>query len=77
MNIIFTLLTLFLIIAIAVGFYMEWNPTVIAILLGIAFICAVGKLYAICKTLILSIIERCKVKMFKAYRKKFVDYLSY
>ena len=33
-NIIFALFTAFIVIAIAVGFYMQWNPIVIAILLG-------------------------------------------
>ena len=51
-NILFTLLTLFLIIAITVGLYLKWNPTVIVVLLGIAFICSVCKLFDNCKELI-------------------------
>ena len=31
-NIIFALFTAFMLIAIAAGFYMQWNPTAIAIL---------------------------------------------
>lgn len=68
-NILFTLLTLFLIIAITVGLYLKWNPTVIVVLLGIAFICSVCKLFDNCKELIFSIIPNCKTKIFKFYQK--------
>ena len=68
-NILFTLLTLFLIIAITVGFYLKWNPTVIVVLLGIAFICSVCKLFNNCKELIFSIISNYKTKIFKFYQK--------
>lgn len=68
-NILFTLLTLFLIIAITVGLYLKWNPTVIFVLLGIAFICSVCKLFDNCKELIFSIIPNCKTKIFKFYQK--------
>ena len=68
-NILFTFLTLFLIIAITVGFYLKWNPTVIVVLLGIAFICSVCKLFNNCKELIFSIISNYKTKIFKFYQK--------
>lgn len=68
-NILFTLLTLFLIIAITVGLYLKWNPTVIVVLLGFAFICSVCKLFDNCKELIFSIIPNCKTKIFKFYQK--------
>ena len=68
-NILFTLLTLFLIIAITVGLYLKWNPTVIVVLLGIAFICSVCKLFNNCKELIFSIISNYKTKIFKFYQK--------
>ena len=68
-NILFTLLSLFLIIAITVGFYLKWNPTVIVVLLGIAFICSVCKLFNNCKELIFSIISNYKTKIFKFYQK--------
>ena len=75
-NILFTLLTLFLIIAITVGLYLKWNPTVIVVLLGIAFICSVCKLFDNCKELIFSIIPNCKTKIFKFYQNVSVDWLS-
>lgn len=31
----FALFTAFVVIAIAIGFYMQWNPIVVAILLGV------------------------------------------
>lgn len=62
-NILFTLLSLFLIIAITVGFYLKWNPTVIVVLLGIAFICSVCKLFNNCKELIFSIISNYKTNL--------------
>ena len=68
-NILFTLLTLFLIIAITVGLYLKWNPTVIVVLLEFAFICSVCKLFDNCKELIFSIIPNCKTKIFKFYQK--------
>lgn len=68
-NILFTLLTLFLIIVITVGLYLKWNPTVIVVLLGIAFICSACKLFDNCKELIFSIIPNCKTKIFKSYQK--------
>lgn len=68
-NILFTLLTLFLIIAITVGFYLKWNPTVIVVLLGIAFICSACKLFNNCKELIFSIISNYKTKILKFYQK--------
>lgn len=75
-NILFTLLTLFLIIAITVGLYLKWNPTVIVVLLGITFICSVCKLFDNCKELIFSIIPNCKTKIFKIYQNVSVDWLS-
>ena len=68
-NMFFTSLTLFLIIAITVGLYLKWNPTVIVVLLGMAFICSVCKLFDNCKELIFSIIQNCKTKIFKFYQK--------
>lgn len=68
-NMFFTSLTLFLIIAITVGLYFKWNPTAIVVLLGMAFICSVCKLFDNCKELIFSIIQNCKTKIFKFYQK--------
>ena len=68
-NIIFTLLTAFMVIAIAVGFYMQWNPIVIAILLGMLFVGTICYLIGICRHLIMSIVVSCKEKIHKAYRK--------
>lgn len=68
-NIIFTLLTAFMLIAISVGFYMQWNPTVIAILLGMLFVGTICYLIGICRHLIMSSVVSCKEKIHKAYRK--------
>ena len=53
-NIIFALFTAFMLIAISVGFYMQWNPTVIAILLGMLFMGTICYLIGICRHLIIS-----------------------
>ena len=68
-NIIFALFTAFIVIAIAVGFYMQWNPTVIAILLGMLFVGTICYLIGICRHLIMSSVISCKEKIHKAYRK--------
>lgn len=68
-NIIFTLLTAFMLIAISVGFYMQWNPIVIAILLGMLFVGTICYLIGICRHLIMSSINSWKEKIHKAYRK--------
>lgn len=68
-NIIFALFTAFLLIAISVGFYMQWNPTVIAILLGMLFMGTICYLIGICRHLIISSIISYKEKIHKAYRK--------
>ena len=68
-NIIFSLLTAFMLMAIAVGFYMQWNPTVIAILLGMLFMGTICYLIGICRHLIISSIISYKEKIHKAYRK--------
>ena len=68
-NIIFTLLTAFMLITIAVEFYIKWNPIVIAILLGMLFMGTICYLIDICRHLIMSRIITCKEKIDKAYRK--------
>ena len=68
-NIIFALCTAFMLIAIAVGFYMQWNPIVIAILLGMLFVGTICYLIGICRHLIMSRVISCKEKIHKAYRK--------
>ena len=66
-NIIFTLFTAFMLIAISVGFYMQWNPTVIAILLGMLFVGTICYLIGICRHLIMSSVISCK-KMQTEYK---------
>ena len=68
-NIIFALFTAFMLIAISVGFYMQWNPTVVAILLGMLFMGTICYLIGICRHLIISSIISYKEKIHKAYRK--------
>ena len=68
-NIIFALFTAFIVIAIAVGFYMQWNPIVIAILLGMLFVGTICYLIGICRHLIMPIVNSWKEKIHKAYRK--------
>lgn len=68
-NIIFALFTAFVVIAIAIGFYMQWNPTVIVILLGMSFMGTICYLIGICRHLIMSRVIFCKEKIDKAYRK--------
>lgn len=68
-NIIFALFSAFMVIAIAVGFYMQWNPTVIVILLGMLFMGTICYLIGICSHLIISSIISYKEKIHKAYRK--------
>ena len=51
-NIIFALFSAFMVIAIAVGFYMQWNPTVIVILLGVFFVGTISYLIGICRPLL-------------------------
>lgn len=68
-NIIFALFTAFMLIAIAVVFYMQWNPTVVAILLGVFFVGTICYLIGICRHLIMSSVNSCKEKSHKAYRK--------
>lgn len=68
-NIIFALFTAFMLIAISVGFYMQWNPTVVAILLGVLFVGTICYLIGICRQLIMPSVISCKDKIHKAYRK--------
>lgn len=68
-NIIFAQFTAFIVIAIAVGFYMQLNPIVIAILLGMLFVGTICYLIGICRHLIMSSVISCKEKIHKAYRK--------
>lgn len=68
-NIIFALFTAFMLIDISVGFYMQWNPTVIVILLGMLFMGIICYLIGICRHLIISSIISYKEKIHKAYRK--------
>lgn len=58
-----------MVIAIAGGFYMHWNLTAIAILLGILFVGTICYLIGICRHLIISSIISYKEKIHKAYRK--------
>lgn len=58
-----------MVIAIAVGFYMQWNPTVIVVLLGMSFMGTICYLIGICRHLIMSRVIFCKEKIDKAYRK--------
>ena len=58
-----------MVIAIAVGFYMQWNPTVIVILLGMLFVGTICYLIGICRYLIMPIVNSWKEKIHKAYRK--------
>lgn len=67
-NIIFTLLTAFMLIALAVGFYMKWGSIAIAILLGLSFVGIICNLISYCKKLILSFGRYCKAKIHKSYR---------
>lgn len=68
-NIIFALFTAFIVIAIAIGFYMQWNPTVIAILMGMLFVGTICYLIGICRHLIMPSVNSWKEKIHKAYRK--------
>lgn len=67
-NIIFTLLTTFILIAIAVGFYMKWNPTAITILFVLSFVGIICNLISYCKKLILPFGRYCKANIHKSYR---------
>lgn len=67
-NIIFTLLTAFMLIAIAVGFYIKWDSTAIAILFGLSFVGIICNLISYCKKLILPFGRYCKAKIYKSYR---------
>ena len=67
-NIIFTLLTAFLLIAVAVGFYMKWDSIALAILLGLSFVGIICNLISYCKKLILPFGRDCKAKIHNSYR---------
>jgi len=67
-NIIFALFTAFIVIAI--GFYMQWNPTVIAISLGMLFMGTICYLIGICRKLILSSVIFCKERIQTEYKGK-------
>lgn len=69
-GIIFTLLTAFMLIAIAVGFYMKWDSTAIAILLGMLFMGTFCYLIGICRHLIISSIISYKEKIQTEYKGK-------
>lgn len=58
-----------MVIAISVGFYMQWNPTVIAISLGMLFMGTICYLIGICQHLIMPSVNFYKEKIHKAYRK--------
>lgn len=58
-----------MLIAISVGFYMQWNPTVIVILLGMLFVGTICYLIGICQHLIMPSVNSWKEKIHKAYRK--------
>lgn len=68
-NIIFALFSAFMVIAIAVGFYMHWNLTAIVILLGVFFVGTICYLIGICRHLIMPSVNFWKEKIHKAYRK--------
>lgn len=68
-NIISALFTAFIVIAIAIGFYMQWNPIVIAILMGMLFAGTICYLIGICRHLIMPSVNSWKEKIHKAYRK--------
>lgn len=68
-NIIFALFSAFMVIAIAVGFYMHWNLTAIVILLGVFFVDTICYLIGICRHLIMPSVNFWKEKIHKAYRK--------
>ena len=68
-NIIFALFTAFVVIAIAIGFYMQWNPIIVAILLGVFFVGTICYLIGICRHLIMPSVNFWKEKIHKAYRK--------
>lgn len=67
-NIIFTLFTAFMFIAITVGFYFKWDSTAIAILFGLSFVGIICNLISYCKKLILPFGRYCKAKIHKSYR---------
>lgn len=67
-NIIFTLLTTFILITIAVGFYMKWNPTAITILFVLSFVGIICNLISYCEKLILPFGRYCKANIYKSYR---------
>lgn len=67
-NIIFTLFTTFILITIAVGFYMKWNPTAITILFVLSFVGIICNLISYCKKLILPFGRYCKANIYKSYR---------
>lgn len=69
MNILFSLLTVFLIIITAVGLYFNWNSTVMSVFLGMTLVCSGCKLFCNCKRLVLSTLKKCKDKVQKTYRK--------
>lgn len=58
-----------MVITIAVGFYMHWNLTAIAILLGMLFVGTICYLIGICRHLIMPSVNSWKEKIHKAYRK--------
>lgn len=68
-NIIFALFTAFMLIAISVSFYMQWNPTVIVLLFGMSFMGTICYLIGICRHLIMPSVNSWKEKIHKAYRK--------
>lgn len=68
-NILFTLLTVFLIIATIVGLYQKWDLTIIATLLGMALTCSLCKLFVNCKKLFIPIVKNCKTNIHKSYQK--------
>lgn len=68
-NIIFALFSAFMLIAIAVGFYMKWDSTAITILFGMSFMGTICYLIGICRHLIMPSVNSWKEKIHKAYRK--------
>lgn len=72
-NIIFALFTAFMLIAISVGFYMQWNPTVIAISLGMLFMGTICYLIGICQHLIMPSVNFYKEKNIKPIENTFAE----
>lgn len=72
-NIIFALFTAFMLIVITVGFYMQWNPTVVAILLGVFFVGTICYLISICRHLIMPSVIFVRIRYIKPIENTFAE----